>query len=75
MIQLIPNARDAWRFWSVRFAAALVAWELTPADYQAALLGLLGIPADVIPGVLAALSLASRLIQQPALHEQPKDGA
>lgn len=68
-MKLIPDARSAWRFWSVRFASLLLVWELLPAEHQTALLALAGIPVDLIPGLLAALILASRIVQQPAVHK------
>lgn len=72
-MKLIPNVRDAWRMWSVRFASLLVVWVLLPADQQAAILGLVGVPADAIDGVLAVLVLVSRLIAQPELQEPHHD--
>jgi hypothetical protein len=66
----IPEWRDAWRLWSVRFTLLLLVWELMPEHHQTALLSLIGVPADLIPGVLAALILAARLIAQPALHQE-----
>jgi len=65
----IPQWRSAWRMWSVQFASLLVFWALLPAEQQGAILGLLGVPADAINGVLAVLVLVSRLIAQPALTE------
>lgn len=68
-MKLIPNAGQAWRMWSVRFASLLVVWVLLPVDQQSAILGLVGVPADAIDGALAVLVLVSRLIAQPALTE------
>ena len=68
-MKLIPNARAAWKFWSVRFASLLLVWELMPEHHQTALLALAGIPGDLIPGLLAAMILASRIVQQPAVHK------
>ena len=72
-MKLIPNAGQAWRMWSVRFASLLVVWVLLPENQQGAILSLIGVPADAIDGVLALLVLVSRLIAQPALETSNAD--
>lgn len=62
---LIPNWRRAWRFLSVHVALVLVAWGALPVDMQAALVEVLGIPAERVPAVLGVLMLLARLIDQP----------
>ena len=65
-MKLVPNARKAWRWFSMQliaFAAALqVLWETLPADAVAV------IPADwrgyITIGVLV-LAMVGRLIDQP----------
>jgi len=61
----IPNWRRAWRMFSVQASAAIVAWVALPADQQAAIAGLVGVAPDAIPGFLAALAIAGRLVHQP----------
>lgn len=60
----IPGWQRAWRWWSVQASALIVVWVALPPDAQGALVGLLGVPADKVPGILAALGLVGRLIQQ-----------
>jgi hypothetical protein len=50
---------------SVQASAAIVAWVALPADQQAAIAGLVGVAPDAIPGFLAALAIAGRLVHQP----------
>lgn len=73
-MQLIPNAKNALNFWSVRLALLLVAWEALPADMKASVLALLGVPENAVSGVLALLVLVSRLILQPDMHPKPPEG-
>lgn len=67
--KLIPDWRGAWRWWSVQASALIVVWVSLPPDAQQALVSLLGVPADTVPGVLAALGLLGRLLQQQAPHD------
>lgn len=64
-MKLIPEWRRAWRFWSARLIAALIAWTLLPAEQQVLLVQWAGADPDQVPTVLAALALLSRLIDQP----------
>lgn len=64
-MRLIPEWRRAWRLFSVQLAAGIVVWTALPAEAQAAVVGLLGVPPDNVPGVLAALLIVARLIDQP----------
>lgn len=62
----IPNWRKAWRMHSVQIAVLAVAWSRLPVDTQAAVLSLLGVRPESVPGILGLLVLATRLIYQPA---------
>lgn len=62
---LIPDIGAAWRFASVRLALAAVAWGLLPADTQAAVLDLVGVPPDKVPAIIGALFIVGRLVQRP----------
>ncbi|MFY8038878.1 MAG: hypothetical protein ACOVN4_04335 [Bosea sp. (in: a-proteobacteria)] len=64
--QLIPDWRRAWRWWSVQASALIVVWVAMPPDAQAALVALFGVPAEKVPGILAALGVVGRMLQQPA---------
>ena len=61
---LIPNWRASWRMASVRIAALAVLFSALPADQQAALLQLVGIGPERLPGLLGlAGNLGSGVIQ------------
>jgi hypothetical protein len=64
-MKFIPQWRRAWRMASVQLAAGIVAWSVLPPEAQAAVVGLVGVPADKVPGVMAALLIVARLIDQP----------
>lgn len=64
-MRLVENAKDAWRWFSVQFAAVLavlpLAWANLPADVK------VWVPEDWRPWILAGLALAvifGRLIDQ-----------
>lgn len=64
-MKAIENWRQSWRMLSVQVAAVAVAWSAMPADAQAAVLGVLGVGPERIPGILGLLVIAARLIDQP----------
>jgi hypothetical protein len=64
-MRLIPEARKAWRMFSVQMASIILIWSTLPADSQAAVLGLVGVPSDAVTGILAVLVILGRLIDQP----------
>jgi hypothetical protein len=64
-VKLIPEARKAWRMFSVQMASIILIWSTLPADSQAAVLGLVGVPSDAVTGILAVLVILGRLIDQP----------
>ncbi len=71
-MKLIPNWRRAWRMATVQIATAAVAWGALPADTQAAILGLVGVPEQRVPAILGVLLIVARLIDQPRTRETPK---
>lgn len=71
---LIVDWPRAWRMASVHAAAIACAIGLLPPDQQAALLALLGVPAERLPLALGLLFLAARLLNQPAVSG-PAPGA
>ena len=71
-MKLVREWRRAWRMFSVQVSAVIVAWVALPEAQQAALAGLVGIEPDAVPGVLAALAILGRVIDQPAVHEGPQ---
>lgn len=73
-MKLIQNIRQAPRLWSVQVAALLVAWGSLPADVQAAIVGLVGVPPERVPAVLGLLVILARLVQQPAVQPQQGQG-
>lgn len=64
-MKAIENWRQSWRMLSVQVAAVAVAWSAMPADAQAAVLAVLGVGPERIPGILGLLVIAARLIDQP----------
>lgn len=68
-MKLIPEARRAWRMFSVQAAALLVAWSAAPVEAQAAVLGLLGVNSGAVTGVLGALMILGRLVEQPKVRQ------
>lgn len=65
----IPEWKTAWRMLSVRVAALLVVWGLLPSEQQAAILHLVGLPAERVPAVMGLLVIVARLVQQPAIRQ------
>ena len=68
-MKLIPQWRRAWRMFSVQASALVLAWLAVPPQQQEAFAGLLGIAPEMIPGALAALAIAGRLVDQPKVRE------
>lgn len=68
---LIPNWRASWRMASVRIAALAVLFSALPADQQAALLQLVGIGPERLPGLLGLAVIVARLVSQPATQDPP----
>ena len=64
-MRLIPQWRRAWRMASVQLADVIAAWSVLPPDAQAAAVGLIGVPPDKVPAILAVLLIVARLIDQP----------
>lgn len=67
--RLIPQWKRAWRMFSVQASAVIVAWVALPGEQQAALVGWLGIAPEAVPGILAALAILGRLVDQPKVRE------
>ena len=61
----IPEWRKSWRMLSVQVAAVAVAWSAMPADAQAAVLAVLGVGPERVPGIMGLLVIVARLIDQP----------
>jgi hypothetical protein len=76
-MKLIPNWRSAGRMLSVQIAALAVLFAALPVDQQTAILALLGLAPERIPGVLGLAIIVARLIDQPAVAlpapNTPKD--
>jgi hypothetical protein len=72
-MKFIDDAKDWWRFWSMRllaiWTAAITTWPLLPEQQQLNILGLLGVTPEQLMGV-AALSMfvsvaSARVVKQP----------
>lgn len=68
---LIPNWRAAWRMASVQIAALAVLFAALPVDQQHAILALLGISPERIPGLVGLAVIVARLLNQPAVAAAP----
>jgi hypothetical protein len=68
-MKLIPQWRHCWRMFSVQASAFIVVWVALPADQQSALVSLLGISPEAVPGILAALAIVGRMVDQPKVRE------
>lgn len=64
-MKFVDNWKQAPKWLSMQFAAALGVWVGLPEGAQAVVLGLLGVPAATVPGVLVAGVILGRLIDQP----------
>lgn len=62
---LIENWRSAWRMLSVQLASLATVFGLLPADQQATILDLVGLPASRVPAVIGLAFIAARVISQP----------
>lgn len=62
---VIPNWRRAWRMASVQLAALAVLFGSLPADAQASILDMIGVPAARVPAIIGLLFLVGRMVQQP----------
>jgi hypothetical protein len=71
-MKLIDDAKNWWRFWSMRLLAlwtsAIAAWPLLTEEQRANLLGLLGVTPEQMAGIAALamfVSIASaRVVKQ-----------
>lgn len=75
-MKLIDNARQWWKFWSVRLSLLGLAlpqvWAQVPQDQREAVLDLFGLKGlAALVSLLFALIVAARLLQQSNL-DQPK---
>jgi hypothetical protein len=68
-MKIIPEWRRAWRMLSVQIGALAVLWVALPAETQAAVLRLVGIDAQHLPGLVGVAVILGRLIAQPRVRE------
>lgn len=69
-MKLIPEARKAWRMFSMHVAALAVLFGALPLDQQQAVLDFIGIPASRIPAVIGLLFIAGRLVRQDSVQNK-----
>lgn len=63
-MKIIPNWRRAWRMASMQIAGLAVVFGTLPADAQAAMLDMVGVPPTRVPAILGLLFMAGRLLAQ-----------
>lgn len=64
-MKLIPQWRRAWRMASVQVATLAVVFGSLPADTQAQVLDLVGVPPGRVPAIIGLLLIVSRIVAQP----------
>ena len=72
-MKLIDNARDIWRFWSMRllavWTAAIGAWPMLTDEQRASVLALIGVTPEQLAGAAALAMFVSiagaRVVKQP----------
>ena len=64
-MMLIQQWRRAWRLLSVQVAGAAVVFGALPADTQASMLDMVGLPPSRLPAVLGLVLILARLVSQP----------
>lgn len=62
---LIENWRSAWRMLSVQLASLSTVFGLLPAEQQASILDLVGLPATRVPAVIGVAFIVARMVSQP----------
>jgi hypothetical protein len=69
-MMLIQQWRRAWRLLSVQVAGAAVLFGALPAETQAAVLDMVGLPPSRLPAVLGLLMIVGRLLAQPGVRRR-----
>ena len=67
---IIDNWRSAWRMLSMQVAGAAVVFGALPAETQAAVLDVVGIPSSRMPAIVGLLMIVGRLVAQPKLRQE-----
>ena len=62
-MKLIDNAKDWWKFWSMRllalWSAAIGAWPMLTEEQRASILGLIGVTPEQMAGIAAIAMFVS----------------
>jgi hypothetical protein len=66
---LIPEARRAWRYFTVQVGVLAVIFGLLPPNQQAAVLDWLGVAPERVPAVLGAVFIIARYLKQTPRDE------
>lgn len=64
-MRMIQEWRRAWRLLSVQVAGAAVVFGSLPAETQASMLDMIGLPPSRLPAVLGLVLILARLVSQP----------
>lgn len=68
---IVQDWRDAWKWLSVQFSLAMVAWASLPAETQAAMLALVGLDQGKLVGLMGVAIILGRLIDQQRKQPAP----
>lgn len=71
---LVEDWRQCWRWLSVQFSLAMVAWASLPAETQAAMLALVGLDQGKLVGLMGVAIILGRLIDQQRKQPARADG-
>ena len=66
---MIPDWRKAWRLLSVQIGALAVLWIALPESTQEAILKVLHIDRDYLPGIVGLAVIVGRLVAQPGIRK------
>jgi hypothetical protein len=67
-MKLIPEWRRAHRMFTVQLGLVFTAWGALPAEMQAAVLELLGVPVNRVPAILGLAVIVGRVVAQASVR-------
>jgi hypothetical protein len=67
-MKLVSNWKRAHRMFTVQLGLVFTAWGALPAETQAAVLDLLGVPVNRVPAILGLAVIVGRVIAQASVQ-------
>lgn len=68
-MHLIPNWRRAWRYFTVQIGLLAIIWVNLPESTQVAVLRVLHLDREVLPGIMGVAVIVARVIAQSKVRE------